>query len=146
MGAAAVALADNWQTMLESLYQLLAAVLKGNRDNCSKFAQYLDWLIQQLDTTKGAGIGILEVLIALLEDSPDVLNKVKERHIKSIISLLEKQGRTPQVLDLLCSLCMCRGVAVRSNQNVICDHLLSGRDLLLQTQLCNQVVSVRPNV
>ena len=106
----------------------------------------MDWLIQQLDTTKGAGIGILEVLIALLEDSPDVLKTVKEKHIRSIISLLEKQGRTPQVLDLLCSLCMVRGTAVRSNQNVICDYLLSGRDLLLQTQLCNQVVSVRPNV
>ena len=146
MGAAAVALSDNWQGLLESLYNLLAAVLKGNRDNCSKFAQNLDWLILQLDTTKGASIGILEVLIALLEDSPDVLYKVKERHIKSIISLLEKHGRTPQVLDLLCSLCMCRGTAVRSNQNVICDNLLSGRDLLLQTRLCNQVVSVRPNV
>ena len=146
MGSAAVALADNWQTMLESLYKLLAAFIKGNRDNCSKFVQHLDWLVLQLDTSKSASIGILMVLIALLEDSPDVLNKVKEKHIKSIISLLEKHGRTPQVLDLLCSLCMCRGVAVRSNQNVICDHLLSGRDLLLQTQLCNQVVSVRPNV
>lgn len=146
MGAAAVALSDNWQVMLESLYKLLAAFIKGNRDNCSKFVQHLDWLVLQLDTSKSASIGILEVLIALLEDSPDVLNKVREKHIKSIISLLEKHGRTPQVLDLLCSLCMCRGVAVRSNQNVICDHLLSGRDLLLQTQLCNQVVSVRPNV
>lgn len=34
---------------------------------------------------------------------------------------------------------MCNGVAVRTNQNLICDHLLPKRDLLLQTQLVNDV-------
>lgn len=45
----------------------------------------------------------------------------------------------PQVLDVLCSLCVCHGVAVRSNQHLICDNLLPGRDLLLQTRLVNHV-------
>lgn len=40
---------------------------------------------------------------------------------------------------MLCSLCVCNGVAVRANQNLICDHLLPKRDLLLQTQLVNDV-------
>lgn len=40
---------------------------------------------------------------------------------------------------MLCSLCVCNGVAVRTNQNLICDHLLPKRDLLLQTQLVNDV-------
>lgn len=44
-----------------------------------------------------------------------------------------------QVLEVLCSLCVCHGVAVRSNQNLICDSLLPDRDLLLQTRLTNQV-------
>lgn len=44
-----------------------------------------------------------------------------------------------QVLDVLCSLCVCHGVAVRSNQHLICDNLLPGRDLLLQTRLVNHV-------
>lgn len=44
-----------------------------------------------------------------------------------------------QILDVLCSLCVCNGVAVRTNQNLICDHLLPNRDLLLQTQLVNDV-------
>lgn len=44
-----------------------------------------------------------------------------------------------QILDVLCSLCVCNGVAVRTNQNLICDHLLPKRDLLLQTQLVNDV-------
>lgn len=46
---------------------------------------------------------------------------------------------SPQVLDVLCSLCVCHGVAVRSNQHLICDNLLPGRDLLLQTRLVNHV-------
>lgn len=44
-----------------------------------------------------------------------------------------------QILDVLCSLCVCNGVAVRTNQNLICDHLLPKRDLLLQSQLVNVV-------
>lgn len=44
-----------------------------------------------------------------------------------------------QVLEVLCSLSVCHGVAVRSNQNLICDNLLPERDLLLQTRLVNQV-------
>lgn len=42
-----------------------------------------------------------------------------------------------QVLDVLCSLCVCNGVAVRSNQNLITENLLPGRDLLLQTNIIN---------
>lgn len=44
-----------------------------------------------------------------------------------------------QVLEVLCSLCLCNGVAVRANQNLICDNLLPRRDLLLQTRLVNDV-------
>ncbi len=132
--------------------------------------------------------GILEVLHCVLVESPEALNIIKEGHIKSIISLLDKHGRnhkvfssiyspeqaegttnrlrhtaaacecvhsvtvihvkhqhnvcvvfTMQVLDVLCSLCVCHGVAVRSNQHLICDNLLPGRDLLLQTRLVNHV-------
>lgn len=46
---------------------------------------------------------------------------------------------TFQVLEVLRSLCVCADVAVRSNQNHICDSLLPDRDLLLQTRLVNQV-------
>lgn len=44
-----------------------------------------------------------------------------------------------QVLDVLRSLCVGNGVAVRTNQNLICDNLLPGKDLLLQTSLINHV-------
>lgn len=40
---------------------------------------------------------------------------------------------------MLCSLCIGNGIAVRSNQNLICDHLLPTRDLLLQTELIDEV-------
>jgi ryanodine receptor 2 len=60
--------------------------------------------------------------------------------------LLEKHGRDPKVLDVLCSLCVGNGVAVRSSQNNIADYLLPGRNLLLQTQLVDHVSSIRPNI
>ena len=47
---------------------------------------------------------------------------------------------------MLCSLCVGNGVAVRSSQNNICDYLLPGKNLLLQTQLVDHVASVRPNI
>ena len=43
------------------------------------------------------------------------------------------------MLDVLCSLCVGNDVAVRSNQNLICDNLLPGRDLLLQTRVVDYV-------
>jgi len=44
-----------------------------------------------------------------------------------------------QVLDVLCSLCVGNGVAVRSNQNLIMNNLMPGRDLLLQTNVVDYV-------
>ncbi|KAL7861798.1 hypothetical protein SRHO_G00132390 [Serrasalmus rhombeus] len=91
-------------------------------------------------------LGILEVLHCILIESPEALNIIQRGHIKSIISLLYKHGRNHKILDVLCSLCVCNGVAVRANQNLICDHLLPKRDLLLQTRLVNDVQSMRPNI
>ncbi|KAG7226578.1 hypothetical protein INR49_003735 [Caranx melampygus] len=100
---------EAWSSILNSLYQLLAALIRGNRKNCAQFSGSLDWLISRLERLE-ASSGILEVL------------------------------------DVLCSLCVCHGVAVRSNQHLICDNLLPGRDLLLQTRLINHVSSMRPNI
>lgn len=63
------------------------------------------------------------------------------RQHRSPFSLVLSISSPPsrQILDVLCSLCVCNGVAVRTNQNLICDHLLPKRDLLLQTQLVNDV-------
>ena len=70
---------------------------------------------------------------------PPRLCHVQEEHIKVIISILEKHGRDPKVLDVLRSLCVGNGVAVRSSQNNICDYLLPGKSLLLQTALVDHV-------
>lgn len=64
---------------------------------------------------------------------PEVINNGNEKVFKI------KRISFFQVLDVLCSLCVCHGVAVRSNQHLICDNLLPGRDLLLQTRLVNHV-------
>ncbi|XP_030630748.1 ryanodine receptor 2 [Chanos chanos] len=136
---------ETWKSILNSLYELLAALIRGNRKNCAQFSGSLDWLISRLERLE-ASSGILEVLHCVLVESPEALNIIKEGHIKSIISLLDKHGRNHKVLDVLCSLCVCHGVAVRSNQNLICDNLLPGRDLLLQTRLVNHISSMRPNI
>uniref|UniRef100_A0A8B9SCG5 Ryanodine receptor 2 n=1 Tax=Apteryx owenii TaxID=8824 RepID=A0A8B9SCG5_APTOW len=136
---------EAWKSILNSLYELLAALIRGNRKNCAQFSGSLDWLISRLERLE-ASSGILEVLHCVLVESPEALNIIKEGHIKSIICLLDKHGRNHKVLDVLCSLCVCHRVAVRSNQHLICDNLLPGRDLLLQTRLVNHVSSMRPNI
>uniref|UniRef100_T1E1N4 Putative ryanodine receptor n=1 Tax=Cupiennius salei TaxID=6928 RepID=T1E1N4_CUPSA len=141
--------AQLWDAISGYLYQLLAAIIKGNHTNCAQFAQSnrLDWLFSRLGSQQAAeGTGMLDVLHCVLIDSPEALNMMKEDHIKVIISLLEKHGRDPKVLDVLCSLCVGNGVAVRSSQNNICDNLLPGRSLLLQTGLVDHVASMHPNI
>ncbi|XP_034018696.1 LOW QUALITY PROTEIN: ryanodine receptor 3-like [Thalassophryne amazonica] len=123
-----------WKDILNLLYELLAALIRGNRNNCTQFSRNLDWLVSKLERLESSS-GILEVLHCILVESPEALNIIQRGHIKSIISLLYKHGRNHKILDVLCSLCVCNGVAVRANQNLICDNLLPNRDLLLQTRL-----------
>ncbi|XP_063061461.1 ryanodine receptor 1b isoform X2 [Engraulis encrasicolus] len=137
--------AESWKEIVNLLYELLASLIRGNRSNCALFCDNLDWLVSKLDRLE-ASSGILEVLYCILIESPEVLNIIQENHIKSIISLLDKHGRNHKVLDVLSSLCVCNGVAVRSNQNLITENLFPGRDLLLQTNIVNYVTSVRPNI
>ncbi|CAH2061836.1 unnamed protein product, partial [Iphiclides podalirius] len=140
---------QSWDMISGYLYQLLAAIIKGNHTNCAQFANSnrLNWLFSRLGSqASGEGTGMLDVLHCVLIDSPEALNMMRDEHIKVIISLLEKHGRDPKVLDVLCSLCVGNGVAVRSSQNNICDYLLPGKNLLLQTQLVDHVSSVRPNI
>ncbi|KAL1124812.1 hypothetical protein AAG570_001433 [Ranatra chinensis] len=140
---------QNWDFISGYLYQLLAAIIKGNHTNCAQFANTnrLNWLFSRLGSQASSeGTGMLDVLHCVLIDSPEALNMMRDEHIKVIISLLEKHGRDPKVLDVLCSLCVGNGVAVRSSQNNICDYLLPGQNLLLQTQLVDHVASVRPNI
>ncbi|XP_077336635.1 ryanodine receptor 1 isoform X4 [Lithobates pipiens] len=137
--------AEFWKEIVNLLYELLASLIRGNRSNCALFSNNLDWVVSKLDRLE-ASSGILEVLYCVLIESPEVLNIIKKNHIKSIISLLDKHGRNHKVLDVLCSLCVCNGVAVRSNQNLITENLLPRRDLLLQTRMVNYVTSMRPNV
>ncbi|XP_050093132.1 ryanodine receptor isoform X16 [Anopheles aquasalis] len=140
---------QSWDMISGYLYQLLAAIIKGNHTNCAQFANSnrLNWLFSRLGSQASSeGSGMLDVLHCVLIDSPEALNMMRDEHIKVIISLLEKHGRDPKVLDVLCSLCVGNGVAVRSSQNNICDFLLPGKNLLLQTSLVDHVASIRPNI
>ncbi|ULT90419.1 hypothetical protein L3Y34_008632 [Caenorhabditis briggsae] len=136
-----------WEQISTYLYLLVAAMIKGNHYNCAQFAsaQRLDWLFGRLSNPQSAE-GILDVLYCVLTESPEALNMINEGHIRSVISLLEKVGRDPKVLDVLSSLCEGNGMAVRSSQNLITQYLLPGKDLLLQTSMRDHVSSMMPNV
>lgn len=140
---------STWEAITGYLYQLLAAIIKDNHTNCAQFAQShrLNWLFSRLSSQQASeGTGMLDVLHYVLVDSPEALNMLKESHIKVLISLLEKHGRDPKVLNVLCSLCVSNGVAIRSSQNTITNNLLPGRNLLLQTRLVDHVASMKPNI
>ena len=124
--------------LIQSMFIRTAAIIRGNHTNCSQFAQAqrLNWLFSKLG---GEGAGMMDVLYCILNDSPEALNMMQEEHIKVIISLLEKFGRDPKVLDILCKLCVGSGAAVRSSQNNIADFLLPGKNLLLHTAVVDHV-------
>ncbi|XP_071962240.1 ryanodine receptor 2-like isoform X3 [Antedon mediterranea] len=138
---------ESWKEILNYLYKLIAAMIRHNHSNCALFAQAakLDWLVGRLENQQ-ASSGVLEVLHCVLIGSPEALHIIKEQHIKSMISQLERHGRDHKVLDVLCALCVGNGVAVRANQNLICENLLPARDLLLQTALVDEIISLRPNI
>ena len=139
--------AEIWEEISNSLYLLLASVIRGNRNNCNEFAQAerLDWLVERLKNQQSS-TGVLDVFHCILIGSPEALNVIREQHIETIIGLIDQSGRAPKILEVLCSLCVGNGIAVRSNQNLICNNLLPGRDLLLQTELVDYVNSVHPNI
>jgi hypothetical protein len=70
------------EDITNKLYVVLAALIKGNRTNCSNFAQSarLNWLVSRLQSQQ-ASRGVLEVLHSVLVDSPEVLNMITESHI-----------------------------------------------------------------
>jgi hypothetical protein len=80
------------EDITNKLYVVLAALIKGNRINCSNFAQTarLNWLVNRLQSQQ-ASSGVLEVLHSVLVDSPEVLNMITESHI--LASKLEKKKK-----------------------------------------------------
>ncbi|VDQ06127.1 unnamed protein product [Trichobilharzia regenti] len=141
--------AEQFDELGNYLYLLLAALIRGNRENCAQFATptRLDWLFNRLELQQGFAEGVLDALHCVLTDSDEALYLITERHIRTLIGLLDKQGRDPRVLQALCSLCLGRqGGAVRLNQELIYETLLPQKDLLLQTKLVDQCGSVRPNI
>ena len=53
--------------------------------------------------------GVLDVFHCVLTDSPEALNVIKDHHIRTIISLIDKHGRDPLVsqhvyIDVICCL------------------------------------------
>lgn len=81
-------------------------MIQGNRANCAQFAQSyrLDWLVRRLEGQQSSK-GVLDVLHCVLIDSPEALNMIKEKHIITIISLIDRHGRDPKVSRYMYLLC-----------------------------------------
>uniref|UniRef100_A0A8B9RMZ7 Ryanodine receptor 2b (cardiac) n=1 Tax=Astyanax mexicanus TaxID=7994 RepID=A0A8B9RMZ7_ASTMX len=68
---------DAWEAILSSLYELLAALIRGNRNNCSQFSTSLDWLVSRLEKLEASTGEFLPSNISLLDTAqfiPKVLN------------------------------------------------------------------------
>lgn len=69
-----------WDQISGYLYQLLAAIIKGNHTNCAQFANSnrLNWLFSRLGSQASSeGTGMLDVLHCVLIDSPEALNMMR---------------------------------------------------------------------
>ncbi|KAL3320659.1 Ryanodine receptor 3 [Cichlidogyrus casuarinus] len=139
----------DYEALSNQLYLFLAALIRGNRENCAQFAapNRLDWLFNRLQSQQNVAEGVIDTLHCVLTDSDEALNLITPNHIRTLINLLDKQGRDAQVLQVLCALCLGRqGGAVRLNQNLIYDTLIPDQDLLLQTRLVDECCCIRPNI
>ncbi|XP_065916546.1 ryanodine receptor 2-like isoform X2 [Dysidea avara] len=126
------------------LFQLLSAMIKGNKVNCSQFVakSWTDMFIKEL-TNPTFTHDILEIL---LHQSAEVVEYLHEEHVKAIANLLNTFGREGKVMQLLSSLCVCHGAAVREKQR-LCYHLMAEvKDLLLFPVMHNRVYCYRYNL
>lgn len=74
---------QNISAIHRKLYELLAAMIRGNRKNCSEFAteKWLKVFIDHLSLPRFTH-DVLEVIQCLLTDSPEVLNIITKDHIQ----------------------------------------------------------------
>ncbi len=77
---------------------LLAAMIRGNHDNCREFAtqRWLRVFVDQL-SSPAQSHHVLNVIECLITDSPEVLHIISQRDIGSIVKLLHSNGRDAKV-------------------------------------------------
>ncbi|XP_075257500.1 ryanodine receptor 2-like isoform X3 [Convolutriloba macropyga] len=129
------------------LFELLASLIRGNHENCSKFSEpaSLDWLMSRLHFAHKQDA--LDVLYCLLQSSPEAVNIFTETHIKILLNMIDKFGKDYKVLDVMRTLCVSQNEAVRANQNSFLQHFTANAksNLTFQTKITEQIVNVRPN-
>lgn len=77
-------------------------MIRGNHGNCRMFAtpQSLKVFMEQLSVPSYTH-DVLEVIQCLLDDSPEVLNIISPCDIRSIVNLLNTNGRDEKVVCLV---------------------------------------------
>ncbi|CAB1343728.1 unnamed protein product [Coregonus sp. 'balchen'] len=58
---------DEWENILNSFYELLAVLIRGNRRNCAQFSGSLDWLVsrlERLEASTGPGCAVFSLCVS----------------------------------------------------------------------------------
>ncbi|KAF3691469.1 Ryanodine receptor 2 [Channa argus] len=102
------------------------------------------WSGQELSDLEIGTRGILEVLHCVLVESPEALNIIKEGHIKSIISLLDKHGRNHKRVNNYTKQNARYEVTKREIQtkNITLKEVITRQDI----EDANAAVNMRPNI
>ncbi|XP_053404101.1 inositol 1,4,5-trisphosphate receptor type 3-like isoform X2 [Mercenaria mercenaria] len=120
------------------VYKVLHTYLLGrSRKNKLYIARYIDFFRTQFEIKEGdAGLNAVHVVMESLRDNRKIVDLITEDHINKFVELLllEKNYR---YLDLLSVLCVCAGVSISINQNLITNSWLITNRLkcVFQTKL-----------
>lgn len=114
---------------MKLMIRFLRASVKEHYANQIICSKYLEWLgsAEQL----GLPLNIVDAVAGIYDANATLLEVVTDDAISELVELMEEKHRedlgAPRFVDLLRMLCVCKGSAVPSNQNKICEHFLKNK-------------------
>ena len=123
-------LAQSCTLLILVCYAAVAAMIRGNHDNCREFAtqRWLRVFMDQLSCPSQSH-HVLDVIQCLITDSPEVLHIISQRDIGCIVKLLHSNGRDAKVRDNVCVDCVvisCKYITRQLSRKI--DPLRSNKD------------------
>ncbi|OAF68200.1 hypothetical protein A3Q56_04067 [Intoshia linei] len=110
-------------------YDTLNKYLKGNsRKNEMYISKYIRFFDSQIRTEGKIGLQVAQMVMELIKDNRQIVDRIDRRQIDDYISLL-KIKKDYRYLHLLGVLCLCDGVSIRDNQNYIADKWLKDKNM-----------------
>ncbi|KAF1745338.1 hypothetical protein MXB_2722 [Myxobolus squamalis] len=124
-----------FRDLLRNCYQLLRISSKNYRKNQEYVADHFCLMQTQI----GLDISAEETITDLVHNNRNLLEKhVTHKEVSTFISLIH-QKHDCRYFDYLSDLCVCKGAAISSTQELVCQNLFQ-HDILIETKLINNVV------